>query len=496
MPAMPTDRLAPDEARVAAGDLVRDLLARAPAALELDGVNLAPALEQQLFFALRDGFDPRPIRTPAVVRRAIDLGTVAGALGVAMVPRQLPDVGPDPIVAIIRQPARMSILAPIEAALEQLGGGSLAIARVARAVQSGPDGPRSVRLADLLDPRVMPGVARYVARLGASLASARNGRGSTFAGPHESMLDAIASRELPRIALGTAALESMVRRWHPSLLVAFDEVGTWSRIIPAVARARGVPSLNLPHAEAAVAVAIAGADYDRFAVFGPRAADVLQAAGIDPGRIIQIGAPHFDGLVLRPAPPAESMIAASPRRILVAAQYLQGLMTTAGLEACYRAALAAAAAVAPAEVVVVPHPLQPRGLIEGIVAGSADPPGVTVRVEHAQGLHALIDGAWLLVTGWSNSVFEAALRRVPSIMVDPEHVSPVSYAAEGLAIGVFTATAAADAARALLDPGFREATLGRAAAALTQHLGPLDGRSSERAAQLILSMSGRGGMPS
>jgi hypothetical protein len=488
---MSADHLPPAEARAAAGDLVRDLVVRAPGAVELAGVNLASALEQQLFFALRDGFDPRPSRTPALVRRTIELGTVAGALAVALVPKQRPDAGADPIVAIIRQPARMSILGPIATALEELGGGSLVVVRVARAGQPGAAGPASVRLADLLDPHVMPGVVRYVARLGSALASARRERGSTSPGSNATVLDAVAIRELPRIALATAALESLVRRWQPSLVVAFDEVGTWSRIIPAVARARGVPSLNLPHAEAADAIAIAGADYDRFAVFGPRAAAVMRAAGIEADRISQIGAPHFDGLVARRPLPAESVIQASPRRILVAAQYVQGMMTMAGLEACHRAALAAAAAVAPAEVIVVPHPLQPRGLIEGIVAGSADPPGVTVDVDQAQGLHALIDGAWLLVTGWSNSTFEAALRRVPSIMVDPEHVSPVSYAAEGLAIGVSTEAAAADAARALLDPGFREATLDRATASLTEHLGPLDGRSSERAARLILSMAGR-----
>jgi len=490
---MPTDRLAPAAARVTAGDLVRDLVARAPRATELDGINFAPALEQQVFFALRDGFDPRPSRTPALVRRAIDLGTVAGAIGVALLPRRRPDLGPDPIVAIIRQPARMAILGPIETALEELGGGRLAVVRVARAGQAGAAGPRSVRLAELLEPQVMPGVARYVARLGSALALARSEHGSTSRAPHAALLDAVASRELPRIALGIAALESLVRRWDPSLIVAFDEIGTWSRLIPAVARAHGIPTLNLPHAEAADAVAIAGADYDRFAVFGPRAAAVMRAAGIESNRISQIGAPHFDRLVARSAEPAESGTPAGPRRILVAAQYVQGLMKIAGLEACHRAALAAAAAVAPAEVVVVPHPLQPAGLIEGIVAASADPPGVVVRVEHAQGLHALIDGAWLLVTGWSNSVFEAGLRRVPSIMVDPEHVSPVSYAAEGLAIGVSTDAAAADAAMALLDPGFRAATLDRAAAALGAHLGPLDGRSSERAARLILSMARRPG---
>ena len=149
---MSADRLPPAEARAAAGDLVRDLVLHAPGATELAGVNLAPALEQQLFFALRDGFGTRPSRTPAPVRRAVDLGMVAGALAVALVPKQRPDVGPDPIVAIIRQPARMSILGPIETALAELGGGNLVVARVARAGQSGATGPRSVRLAGPLGP--------------------------------------------------------------------------------------------------------------------------------------------------------------------------------------------------------------------------------------------------------------------------------------------------------------------------------------------------------
>jgi hypothetical protein len=311
--------------------------------------------------------------------------------------------------------------------------------------------------------------------------------------PTASRLTALAARELPRIALGAAAVGSIVDRWQPSLVVGFDEVGTWSRIVPAVAGRGGIPSLNLPHAEAGDPIAIAGADYDRFAVFGPRATRVLLAAGIRADRIVETGAPHFDGLVSRsatdPAASAPAASAAEPRRILFAAQYVQGAMTLAGLEACHRCALAAAAAAAPAEVVVLPHPVEPAGQIQGIVAQVPVPAGVAVRVERPGRLHELIDGAWLLVTGWSNSAFEAAIRGVPTLMVDAEHVSPVAYAAEGLAIGVGTESASAAAARALLDPEFRMATLARSSAALAEHLGPLDGRSSERTAELILQLS-------
>ena len=475
------------------------LRTQAPALLSLDGVDLGPALEQQLFFALRDGLGgaASPLRAvgDAVIAAARGVGTVLNAL----IPRRPIEVPPRSVVVLIRLPARMTILRPIEAELEWHSGQPLVIVRVGRAA-SGPSGrPGAPRIQDVVGPRAGLAALRHQARVMRGLGRATSAWPSIVDRPTASRLAGLTARELPRIALGAAAVGSIVGRWQPSLVVGFDEVGTWSRIVPAVARHAGIPSLNLAHAEAGDPIAIAGADYDRFAVFGPRATSVLLAAGIPADRIVETGAPHFDGLVSRGAtgPAASAPAASAPvdaRRILFAAQYVQGAMTLAGLEACHRGALAAGAAVAPAEVVVLPHPVQPAGQIEAIVASVPVPAGVAVRVERPGRLHELIDGAWLLVTGWSNSVFEAAIRGVPTLMVDAEHASPVAYAAEGLAIGVGTESAAAAAVRALLDAEFRIATLARSSAALAEHLGPLDGRSSERTAELILRLS-RAGTP-
>lgn len=467
------------------------LRTQAPELLSLDGVDLGPALEQQLFFALRDGSGG-----PAGPARAVRDAAIAAVRGVgtvlnALIPRRAIDVPPRPIVVLIRLPARMTILRPIEAELERNSGGPLLIVRVGRAA-SGPAGrPGAPRMQDVVGPRVGLVALRHQARVMVGVGRATGPWASIVDRPTASRLAALTATELPRIALGVAAISSIVGRWQPSLFVGFDEVGTWSRIVPAVARHARIPSLNLPHAEAGDPIAIAGADYDHFGVFGPQAARVLTRAGIPADRIVETGAPHFDGLVSRGVPEALASARDEARRILFAAQYVQGAMTLAGLEACHRGALAAAAAVGSAEVVVLPHPVQPAGQIEAIVARVPVPAGVAVRVERPGRLQELIDDAWLLVTGWSNSAFEAAIRGVPTLMVDVEHVSPVAYVAEGLAIGVGTETAAAAAARALLDPEFRTATLARSSAALAEHLGPLDGRSSERIAELILALSGR-----
>jgi hypothetical protein len=99
-----------------------------------------------------------------------------------------------------------------------------------------------------------------------------------------------------------------------------------------------------------------------------------------------------------------------------------------------------------------------------------------------------------MVTGWSNSVYEAAIAGVPSITVAPAGVSPVDFAVEGLAIAARDEASAAEAARSVLDPDSRQAAVARARAVLPERLGPLDGRATERAARLALELAG--GRPS
>jgi glycosyltransferase involved in cell wall biosynthesis len=121
--------------------------------------------------------------------------------------------------------------------------------------------------------------------------------------------------------------------------------------------------------------------------------------------------------------------------------------------------------------------------------GAAGPP---VRVERDEDLYDTLDGAWLLVTGWSNTVFEAALSGVPSLCVSiPGSQPPVDFAADGIALGGTDEASAAAAARRLLDDGAWRQAVTDARAALADRLGPLDGRASERLADLVLELSRR-----
>ena len=478
------------EARQLAGLLVGELRAASPALLELHAADLAPALEQQLFFALRD--DRRPAE--GGWQRAVGAGRAVGrpllaALG-SLRPAQDPPAGR--MVVLIREMVHAESVRAMAAQLRRRGVDTPLIVRVGRAAAARNPAPGTVRLADLMLPRLIPGLVHHqmavMARFDGAAASwdeVLRPTGRAAAG-----MRSIAREELLRIGLASFALSSLVQRWHPSLLVGFDEIGTWARVLPAVARAGGIRSLDLPHAEAVDSVAIRGAGYDRMAVYGPRAAATLRSAGIAAERIVEIGAPRFDSLVA--APPSD--LREDPRDVIFAAQYVTAAMSLQDLEACYLAAVAAARAVAPSRLIIRPHPAEPPGLVADIAARLGAPAGVRVRVESALGLHRLLDHAWLLVTGWSNSIFEAGLRGVPAIAVDPHGSSPVTYAAEGLALPAADELTAAAAARSLIDRTTRDEVVARARDALGQHLGAMDGLASDRAAALAVELAREAGV--
>jgi len=363
----------------------------------------------------------------------------------------------------------------------------LAMVRTGRAAASAPASAITApRLARLVDPRLIPALAAFQARVLSHTASGSR-EWAQIVGPRRAAdLLHVARVELGRIALGAMALSGLVRQWRPGLLLAFDEIGTWARLLPAVAWRFGVPSLDLPHAEAADAIAIQGAGYDRMAVYGSRAAAVLRAARIPPDRIVEIGAPRFDSLV---AAMADGSPQVERRRVVYAAQYESGAMTSQVMALGLRAALVVAGIAAPAELVIVRHPAADQGPAH---LGADPPTGVAVRVAGIDGLHAELPGAWTMVTGWSNSVFEAAIAGVPTISVAPPGASPIDFPREGLAIAARDEASAAEAAYALLDPATRDAAVARARSGLAARLGPLDGRSTERAAHLAIEMM-RGG---
>lgn len=458
-----------EAARHAAAAHVAQLGMAFPEVLELRGADLGAALEQQLFFALRA--DGLATRAPGIGHAASAWARIAGIGGAGLAALARGAVPRGAVVALVRQHVHLDALARIEPELRAVGGPLLVAVRIGPAATQGRHGgPMPSRaIFEVMDSRLVPSLAAHQLRL-------RMLRPSLTTPAH---VAAFARRELPRIAAGAMAVESVIRRYRPSLIVSFDEVGTWARIIPAVARPAGIPTLDLPHAEAADAVAISGAGYDAFAVYGPRARRVMERAGIAPDRVHEIGAPRFDALIAgaRQAPLERR------RAVLFAAQYVTGRLTPEVLASTYRAAVAAAAQTN-SPLLVVPHPAQPPGTIERLMAETPTPSAVGISMAN-DGLHAALAAAWLVVTGWSNSVMEAAIAGVPSITVNPDGVAPVDFAVEGLATGAGDAHEAAAAAALLQDPARAQAAVDRARGSLAERLGPLDGRASERAARLI-----------
>jgi hypothetical protein len=477
----------PATARRQARILVAALAETGNDELALSGVDLMPALEQQLFFALRDG-RAAPSGGRALASRALEAVRPVGAAALGLAAWQLPSPGEGPIVVLVRDPTHYPVLHQIEAELHSSGGEALALVRVGRAAGVAPDHAIAPSLAETLHPRLAIAAAGHRRAVAAAVRRASADWSALVGTDRAGELRRIAVVEAGRIALGAAGLLSVVRRWHPALLAAFDEIGTWARILPAVARSAGIPSLDLPHAEAADAEAIRGAAYDVMATYGPRATAVLRQADVPAERIVEIGAPRFDPLVAVAEARGGLEAAAEERRVVFAAQYVAGAMTRPALLACYRAALAAAEAL-DAALVVVPHPAEETGTAAGLVAEGGPREAVEVRIAEAGDLHRQLVGAELLVTGWSNSVFEAAVAGVPALTVDPGGIAPVDFAADGLSLGASDAAAAAAAAAKLRHQRERQAAVDRARRVAEERLGALDGQASARAARLMLSLA-------
>jgi hypothetical protein len=459
--------------RTTARRLIGIITADDPTLLVYAGVDLSPAIEQAFFLRMR-----RPKRTPRAptVR---SFARVVRHMGGSL--RGTADPRPGDVVALVVNPAQARIFEPVAGELRARGLETFtAYESHARSARTGS---ASTRLVDRVRPDIAARLFTFETRVRARVSTATRG--------FEDVVDAEVAHRMRRTvieiigraALYAAAIDDLAVH-RPALLVGFNEVGRWARILPAVARKRGIPSLDVAHAEAVDVAAIEGAGYDRFAVFGPRSADVLARAGVDPARIEITGAPRFDALIRRhgepTAPPAK-------RRVVFASQWLGGAMSAEVKERTADAALSVAGALAPCELVIQRHPIEWDDI--AVAAASRAPEGVTTRIGPTGGLHDELDGAWLLVTGWSNSVFEAALSNVPAIAVNATGgPSPNSLAEDPLALGAVDAESAAAAARTLRTDDAWLAAVRRARAALGNHLGPLDGRAAERVADVAESM--------
>jgi hypothetical protein len=304
------------------------------------------------------------------------------------------------------------------------------------------------------------------------------------AGQHEELIHVL-TRGAALAALDCARLDRLVVGTDAKVIACFSESGMLSRIAPAVGHWRGTPVVDLPHAEANDPFGAAGVDYDAMLVYGPRARAALEAGGVPSDRIEEVGPLRHDGLIARGvvAPDAE------PRRVLFASQPTNEANHALHPEVqgeAFEAALAIARSVAPSELIVVPHPTEPRHEAVKVGQERLAASGILTRVVEPGDLHRALSGAWLLVTASSQSVFEAVLTGVPAVTVTPAGLpEPVSFARDGIAVGIRSAAEAATLGADLSDPERRAALAAQQRAALGDRLGPLDGRAAERVARIV-----------
>ena len=469
----------PPERSVAARDLATRLMAalepESSRIFDFDGVDLAPAVAQMLFLAIRSIGTASPSATWAGPIGS--LARVAYARGLRA--RRRPRVD-GRVAAITLNPAHAEILRPVVARLAEVGGPTI--------VQVWDGGLRGGGSGDPPLPAYLPlasvplVMAKY-GRLGADLRKVAARWDGIAEETVINLATSVLRGELYRATLDAACLKALAEQ-GPVLMITFDEIGRRARLVGPIAADYGIPSLDLPHAEAADSYAIRGAAYDMFGVFGARAREVLQAAGVAPARIREIGPSRFDALVRR-----DPMTPVSPRRFVFASQWVGGQMTAAVKRATIQIAMQAVSAAAPCEFAIVPHPLERDRIAEEVLSLGA-PPGVSAFVEEARPLHVLLDGAWALLTGWSNATFEGLLARVPVVCINATGgEAPATFVEEGLALGASSVEDAATSVTRLLDPAVRNGVVTEARSLLSEHIGPLDGRAAERAAALILEMA-------
>ena len=454
--------------------VVRKLEAQSPDTLRLGTIDLAGALEQALFAGLNRGFLPSS--------RLAALRSVARIARAVAVSRHMPRRrGTAKVIVVAQQPIHLTLFAPVDAELRRRGVAS----RTVDVNRAGAAADESLH--HTLSLGVVLALTRH------ALVVHRATRGVRRAQPDEARLYGMARDAVLRLAVDAAHLDSIAARTRAECVVTFNEIGTWSRLGPAVARARGIPSVDLPHAEAANATAIEGLPHDAIGVYGPRSAEVMEQAGVPRERVHLVGPLRHDVLLGGAAAPVAPV---DPPRILYASQPERPQdpqLSREAKRAVYGAALAAAGAMAPCSLVIVPHPTEPVDELRALTADLEPPPGVTV-VHDGLGLHELLAGSALLVTATSQSVFDAAIVGVPAIMVHPvDGPSRVPYAAEGFAVEVRDANEAGAVAVRMLDPAASEAAVARARRALADRFGVVDGRAHVRAADLIEAAMRRSG---
>lgn len=307
-------------------------------------------------------------------------------------------------------------------------------------------------------------------------------------------LHASLTRDLSLGVLHARLWQRALDALRPAAVVGFVHYNELMAPLVLQARHRGIPTLYLQHGICGPLFrAEALLPYDDLVVFGEYARVMLAPLAQPDADFTLTGHSVYDDLTAGPTAGMLREQLLGQRRHLV-------LVTTQPIEINLRAyerrwwleVLAEACVALDARMAIKPHPREDPGLYESLA--ERWPAHVSLIPHGAHELSALIGAADVLVTRFSTTVFEAALLDRPAMTVNlagGEDQYP--FAAEGAALGVYAEEQLLPTLRRLLRDATARARLARSRRQfLDRHIGPRDGRATERIAALIAERA-RGG---
>lgn len=290
------------------------------------------------------------------------------------------------------------------------------------------------------------------------------------------------SRDGERMLADREAALRVLDLYRPRVIVAFHLY--WHRIAPIIlaARKRGVPVLYVQHGVyLAQDECIRPLPYDEYLVFGEAAAQTISCKPLT-GPVTPVGHCLYDDLASVPASPAR---AARTRTVLVATQPDETQVSDVSSQRWWLRGVVQACHELGARVRIKLHPRETD--TSHYDALSERWPHVVQVLNHSEGaLPALLAEADVLVTRDSTVVFEGNLLGVPVITVNlTGQRDRFPFAADGGAIGVYDYESIAPVLAEVLASG--APTLVRTRPAfIARHLGPGDGKATDRIVQAIL----------
>jgi hypothetical protein len=289
------------------------------------------------------------------------------------------------------------------------------------------------------------------------------------------------ARDAERLLADRQAALRILDAYQPRVVVAFHLY--WHRIAPIIlaARVRGVPVIYAQHGVyLAQDECIWPLPYDQYLVFGQGAADTISGKPLA-GPVIPVGHSLYDDLLSAPAGPTRGK--AIPT-VLIATQPDETQVYDVSSERWWLRGVVQACHELGARALIKLHPREADTAHYDTVRERW--PDTVQVLRHSEGaLPALLAEADVLVTRDSTVVFEGNLLGVPVITVNlTGQRDRFPFAADGGAIGVYDYEALPRILGDVLTSGAPALSRTRPAF-IARHLGPGDGKATQRIVQAI-----------